>query len=349
MIVSPTSKFQEQFWLLNMLAPKSTAYNIPIVLKLESVPEINILERALNLLIDRHDSLRTHFDMVNIEFNQVVNPVGSCWMPIEVLEVNVPVSENVIPSEIMEEVHGPFNLSTAPLLRVKLYKYHNAIYLTIVFHHIIVDLHSKDIFAKELSELYNSLENGRSSNLTEKVSQYTDFSQWHNDWLKGEQAGKMLLQWTKELPKASTLLNLPFDKESPTFPTLFGKRKHFTLGSKLSSNIQEFAQKESTYPFLVLLSAYAILLNRLSQQNTVVIGVPLSNRKKEEYKDTFGCFVNVMPISIDFSSTPTENEVRQQIRRKMLLAHRVQEIPFLEIINSNTEKRDPSINPYFQT
>jgi amino acid adenylation domain-containing protein len=345
------SKFQEQFWLLNNLAKASPAYNIPNIFKLDKKPDIIILQDTINELTNRYEQLRTSFNMENNEVFQFINSKDSIKIEIEEIELSKYSDNklNKLPIEIYDEVHKPFNLNKAPLLRVKLFNFNDTLFLTIVFHHIIVDLHSKDVFAKELSLIYNSKITGKNYRLPLLPEQYTDFSKLHNNWIVSEDAKKMKDLWQQALPEPNTLLNLPLDFDRPLLPALNGKRNYFVLDESLSYKLCEFAIEQSSTTFIVILTAYAILLHKLSQQDIVVIGVPLSNRRNEYFKDTFGCFVNILPIAIDFAKDPTCFEIKNQIRQKLLFAHRKQEVSFLDILNSAHGKRNLSYNPYFQT
>lgn len=349
MKVIPVSRFQEQFWLINMLAPKNTAYNIPVVLRLDSEPDIEILEESLNILTDRHESLRTFFSFDENGVHQNICKAGDVKNNIEVIDnLPQPTPQN-LPQEILDEVHAPFELDKLPLMRVKLFKTKEAIYLTIIFHHIIVDLHSKDVFSREISIIYNSLKSKKKILLPKIQKQYSDYAEWHNVWLKEKKAKKMILSWLEELTTPSLLLKLPTDFPRPKTISLDGKRKFFRLDEDLSLRVHECALQHSTYSYVIFLTAYAILLHKLSQQNKIVIGVPLSNRRQDEFKDTFGCFVNAVPVTVDFQTDSTVNEIRLQVRHKMLQGHRKQEIPFLSLLDSNSEKRNMAYNPYYQT
>lgn len=344
-----STKFQEQFWLLNSLNKESAAYNIPTVFKLDSEPDIVVLEKAINMLIERHEILRTYFIMDNNSVLQKIVPADNIEIKIPIIELDK-TNDNPVLAEkvVVEEINASFDLSTAPLCRVKLFRGTSCSYLTIVFHHIIVDLQSKDIFSDELSKIYSALKSGRSLNLPKIKKQYSDFTKWHNEWLIGAEGKKSISKWLNDLPKANTMLNLPFDNERPKLFSFNGRRVYFKLDKELSAQIHDFAQHHVSYSFVVLLTSYAVLLNKLCQQDKIIIGVPLTNRRNEGFQDTFGCFVNIVPIVVDFSGQPKELEIRKQIRQKLLFAHRKQEVPFLSLLDSNTEKRNPSYNPYFQ-
>lgn len=348
MKTAPLSKFQEQFWFLNMLAPQSAAYNIPAVFKFGKLPDIGLLEKTLNTIISRHEILRTHYSMQETRLIQVINPPEQVYVPIALTKFDE-VVESEIPEVINCEINRPFDLSKAPLLRSKIFQYNNAAFLCIVFHHIAIDVHSKIIFENEFSTIFNSFLNKKNPQLEPVDKQYIDYSLWQNEWFKSDKASDMINLWLGELPSSNTFIKLPCDKPRPAFSKLNGKRELFEMPSPLTTKIKLYASKKTVNTFAVLLSCYSIFLHKITQQNTIVIGVPLSNRKQDDFKYTFGPFVNAIPIYLDFSETQNFDDVLSQVKQKMLFAHRKQEVPFLTIVNTNKENRSPSYNPYYQT
>ncbi|MFZ0282944.1 MAG: amino acid adenylation domain-containing protein, partial [Bacteroidales bacterium] len=115
------------------------------------------------------------------------------------------------------------------------------------------------------------------------------------------------------------------------------------LTKELSDKVLRFAKENNVNSFTVLLTAYAIFLNRLTSQSDIIVGVPLTNRRKPQFKDTFGCFVNIVPVLSHFSDNITGIELLKQIRKSLLNAHRIQELPFLTINNLLRNKGSNSI------
>lgn len=329
------------------MAKESTAYNIPNVFLLDKMPDVGVLEDVLNELILRHEPLRTSFHFENNDVFQLIHPPQRTKLQV----INLPGSQpsnDGLPKAILDEIHTPFDLGMSGLFRMKLFHSPNHFYLTIVFHHIIVDLHSKNIFARELSELYNAAVDRKPCDLPLLKVQYSDFSEWHNQWEKDAEAQNMRNSWKDEIPSPNTVINLPIDFNRPVVPSQVGKRILFGIENEMAKNIHDFATHHSSTVFITLLSAYALLLQKLSQQDHVVVGVPLSNRRNEAYQDTFGCFVNILPIVIDFDTHKTFTDIHSQVRKKLLLAHRKQEISYLDLMELGNDKRTSSSNPFFQ-
>jgi len=338
------SQVQKQFWILQNVYRNNTTYNIPAVLKIKGVLNFDALDYTINQLIERHEILRIYFDEKNNEVFQTSRNLDQLKIKVDIVKMHEPLQENKLPDQIMEEVHKVFNLGEWPLLRIKLFSFPDGLsVLTIVFHHIIVDLHSKRIFAEEFSELYNSYCCKYSPDLKEIICDYSEYSEWEKMWLQSDEAQKMLEKWKKYIPQTPDILEIPADFSIPRIHNIEGKRKHFTIDKELSFNTLRFADENSVSTFTVLLTAYAILLNRLTNQSSIIIGVPLTNRRKVKFKDTFGCFVNIVPVLVNFDENITGLELLKQIRQSLLRAHRMQEIPFMLINNLLRNKDNNSI------
>ncbi len=345
----PLSPIQEQFWLLESIYPGNTAYNIPNLIMLNGIPDRSCLQKAVNKIIDRHEILRASFHPDEDQVNLRLFEKGSRKMDVSWIEKPETWDEQSLPEFIMDEVHRPFDLSSWPLFRVSVYLFPDTKALLLVnFHHIITDLHSKTIFFEELSRFYNEFLKESEANADNLPGDYSEFSLWYHDWKGKEDAAEMIRDWKLEFPSENETLDLPCDFPNPAIKNLEGKRIHFSLGKHLSAEIREFARSNSLNSFTVLLTTYAIFLHRLSGQSFVIIGVPLTNRRKEPFKEVFGCFVNIVPVFIDFSDTPSGITVLKRVRMAMLKAHRKQEVPFIHLHEILKNKQSNSNTGLFQ-
>ena len=151
------SQIQKQFWILQNVYRDNTAYNIPVILKIKGIPDIDAMEYSINRIIARHEILRTFFNVKNGEVYQTLINPDEAKVNVDVVEMNKYLQDNILPEEIMEEVHRVFNLNEWQLVHIKLFMFSDEIsLLSIVFHHIVVDLHSKLVFSEEFREIYNS-------------------------------------------------------------------------------------------------------------------------------------------------------------------------------------------------
>ena len=170
----PLSFAQQRMWFLYQMDQQNSAYNEALTIRLTGRLNIDILEQTINAIIQRHESLRTTFPMVEGKPIQKIAPS----LKIKLLVVNLKdIPQEQIDKQIIKELQKPFDLTQAPLLRCTLFDlgYENYI-LVNVFHHIIIDGWSKGILFKELSEFYQAFLSNSTVDLPELPIQYADFA-----------------------------------------------------------------------------------------------------------------------------------------------------------------------------
>ncbi len=341
----PASISQQQFWLMKKLHPESSAYNIPSVFRIKGSLSAIVLEKSLNEVLRRHEVLRTTFVSEKGRLLQVIHPPSYLDLPVQDL-----CSENDTWQRLArEEVVFPFRLAVDLPVRVRLLKARDDEYIFIVvMHHIVTDLHSGDLFAKELDCLYRSYAEGKEPAIKTPRFQYSEFALWQRDWIKSKQCSAMSSFWKDQLEGYSGYLDFPVDHQREAVQSLRGDCRAFCLPPELTVELMHFSRREHVDIFVTLLCAYILLLHRYSTQNDIIVGVPLTNRRREEHKEIMGCFMNIAPIAVSLSERPNFKELLRQVRRAMLLAHRNQEIPFEMIVSALQPKRDISYNPLFQ-
>lgn len=347
----PASIIQKQFWLLHKIQPENSAYNIPSLFRVKGGLDVGAFKRAVKAVVLRHEDLRSTFYSEQGVLSQIVHEDPDDCISFTVnSKVQKGESDNVREA-IARDIGLPFDLEKGPLLRVVLTQLsEDEWFLLIIMHHIVIDLHSKSLFAAELSDCYNSFIAGKNSDLSSNVTQYGDYSLWQQEYIKSEQFAKNMSFWRDTLSGRKMRLNLPIDKTRPVVQGEVGGAVYLGISAELNEKILRFCKTNNLPVFLVALGAYAILMYRYSGQREITIGVPFSNRRQAAYKDTVGCFVNVLPITCTLSPSADKFEdVLQQLRKVMLQAHRNQEVPYEMLVKELQPDRDPSYNPLFQT
>jgi amino acid adenylation domain-containing protein len=337
----PLSKIQDQFWVLWNLSPLNIAYNIPLVYRINGKLNHNVFKSALQNVLDNHDILRASIELINN--TPYFKVAGKCDIDeyYIAIRVNSDSSDRLFNEYVLAEVHKPFNISGDKLLRVRVFQFNNATFISIVFHHIIIDLHSKHVFCAELSSVYNNLIGSKEILIGLRSKQYNEYIAWHNEWLLSDEAGKMRNIWKTELDDPADQLELPYQLSTEKSDNSSGKRMLFEISPELSGKIDEFSKATNITPFVFILSAYAILLSRVCNQEKIIIGVPFSNRRQEEFTDTIGCFVNILPVSLDLGNKISIIDFIKQVRLALLKVHRKQELPYLELnasLNKNSQR-----------
>ena len=195
--------------------------------------------------------------------------------------------------------------------------------------------------------LYEACANDRPSPLQDPSIQYADFTVWQREWLEGEVLQSQLFYWKKQLEDFS-ILNLPTDRPRPARQSFRGARLPITLPESLTAAINELSHREGVTPFMLLLAAFQVLLNRYSGQEDVMVGSPIANRRSSELDSLIGFFVNTLVLRADLSGNPTFREALARVREVCLGANAHQELPFEKLVEELKPDRDQSRNPLFQ-
>ncbi|HEY0098846.1 MAG TPA: amino acid adenylation domain-containing protein, partial [Pyrinomonadaceae bacterium] len=240
----PLSYAQQRLWFLDRLVPGNPFYNVTTAVRFTGALDRAVLERSLNEIVRRHESLRTTFLEVDGQAAQVV---GEAW-PVNIRLVDFAgrapeTQEEELQSLATEETQRPFNLIMGPLLRVVLARLGEREHvLLLTLHHIIFDGWSFSVLLREIAALYEAEVTGKPSPLTELPVQYADFAHWQREWLQGGVLEEQLGYWRKQLA-GSTVLQLPTDRPRPETQTFRGGRHLSSISAELSASLKELSSR----------------------------------------------------------------------------------------------------------
>ncbi|MEL6889187.1 MAG: condensation domain-containing protein, partial [Pseudomonadota bacterium] len=347
--VFPLSFAQQRLWLLDRMAPGNPFYNIPLAIPIQAQLDIAVLERALNAIITRQESLRTVFDEIDGEPAQIVRAA----MPLTIEETDIshlgPAEQEARTAELASaDAVKVFNLRAGPLIRCSVITLGPASsVLLLSMHHIVSDGWSMGILARELTALYQAFALGQPDPLPELEIQYADYSVWQRDTFQGAELDDALSYWRdklRDLPQ----LDLPTDKPRPDTASFKGAAHLVDLGPRLSAAARAAGRASDATPFMVLLTAFAIVMARRSGQDDLAIGAPIAGRTQPEIEGLIGFFVNSLVFRINATGAPTFAELLERVRDTCLDAYQHQELPFERLVEEINPSRDPSRNPLFQ-
>jgi len=346
--VYPASLAQQRLWFLHQLEGRSTAYNVHLGLWLRGPLDLTVLQSSFREIVHRHDSLRTAFRLERGNLQQVVSPSCSAEIPVtDLTSVADPTAEAY--QLARHEIEKPFDLSKAPLFRVRLFR---VTVLDHVFlctmHHIVTDAWSIRIFAKELALLYKDLSRGQTSSLPPLPIRYGDFAEWQLEWFHTDRVQQQLAYWKNKLEGAPALLELPTDVPRPPAQTFEGAIAVAPISSDLIAGINNVAIRCQATPFMVQLAAFKILLYRYAKQEDVLVGIPVAGRDHVETEGLIGFFVNTLVLRDDLSGNARFVDLVAQVRETMLGAFSNVDVPFEKIVQALQPERNLSYNPLFQ-
>ena len=346
----PLSYAQQRLWFLDRLQPNTALYNVPSALHIKSVVYAEAMERALNEIVRRHESLRTTFSLSEGEPVQLI--AGKLKLPLPVIDLGE-IGESARYLEVqrlaVEEARRPFDLSRGPLLRTTLLRLSEAEYVFLLtMHHIVSDGWSMNVFFRELSILYETYLRGEESKLSELPVQYADFAVWQREYLSGEVLEKELAYWKEQLREAPAILKLPTDRPRPPVQSFRGAMQSFNLPPGVTAGLRELSRQEGVTLFMLLLAAFKVLLYRYTGQKDLVVGAPIANRNRAELEGLIGFFVNTLVLRTDLSGDPSFLEVLRRVREVTLGAYAHQDLPFEKLVEELQPERSLSHNPLFQ-
>ncbi len=344
------SKIQKQFWILNKIYPDSGAYNLFSVFRLSEPLNSDYFKKAVKAVIGRHEPLRTSFEFIDNELFQYILPPEEIDIPFSEVNIDQVFDENNVHPDIIDEVNNSFDLTRPPLCRFTIFNFKNNIsVLSVVFHHIIIDVRSEGIFSKEFSEAYNSLVKKQEIKLDLVPYQYSDYINEINQWYSSDQYLNKLEGLALDCPDPDTNIKLPGDVIKTDESNTEGSCLFFTIDQQLAEKVKLFSEKNNINPYRFFLAAYANFLNRLSGQDKIYIGLPLTNRTRLVSKSAFGCFINALPLPVDFSNGKSSRIILNNIVGSLSSLLDKQEIPFTDLVEYRRTETNSTMNPYFQT
>ncbi|CAM3390081.1 Peptide synthetase XpsB [Xenorhabdus nematophila ATCC 19061] len=348
----PLSWAQQRLWFLAQLdSAAQTAYHISGGLRLKGNLSQSALQATLDRIIARHEILRTTIKMVDGVAQQIIAD-ADCGFNLRFSDLSQ-LAETEKHAAINEaarfESYHPFDFETDPLIRGQLLKLANDEHVVLLTqHHMISDGWSLNVLMYELTTLYRAFHQGQPDPLPELMVQYADYALWQRQWLQGEVLEKQVNFWRDALQGAPALLELPTDKVRPAVQSYRGAHVTLTLSPELSEGLKALSQHHSSTLFMTLLTAWSILLSRISGQQDIVIGTPVANRQHSELEPLIGFFANTLALRVKLADNPTVSALLAQVKAHALAAYVHQDLPFEQLVETLKPPRSLSHSPVFQ-
>jgi non-ribosomal peptide synthetase component F/thioesterase domain-containing protein/aryl carrier-like protein len=344
----PASLSQERFWAFAKLDPDNAAFNMPAVLRLSGPLSVEALEKSLQRLIDRHEILRTKFEERNGVLTQVISRNGNFSLATsDLAALPVDQRESRLAQLVREAARQPFDLVQGPLIRAHLFRLHDLDHVLIVtVHHIISDGWSQNVIQRELWSAYKAFADRGEPQDEPLQIQFGDFAVWQREWQDSDEANAHRKYWMARLSGTLPIIDFPLDR-TPVSRRIEGALETLVFPASLIQEFKSFCKAESVTPFMLTLACFAILLSEYANQDDLVIGSPVANRRPET-EALIGPFAAPVALRLDLSGNPTLREILQAARQVTIDGLSHAEYPF-ELLAKDLKVRSRNgRNPLFQ-
>jgi len=339
----PLSTSQQRLWILDQMDPGNCVYNIPWATRLRGTLNVAALQAAVDMLVARHAALRTAFVLDGNEPVQQISDTIS--VPLHTRDC----AEDTLQTELTRLTQQSFALDTAPLVHMTLLRLADDDHvLHVSMHHIIGDAWSTDVFRRELSALYNAALEESDAALPELPVQFADYAIWQAERLRSDAVQESVSYWTDKLAGAPAVLSLPADRPRPAVQTYNGAWHELRIPRELTTALKQLANARDATLYMLLLTAFDVLLSRYSGQDDIVIGTPVAGRQHGALENLIGFFINTLALRTSIPDDASFGELLAQVKETALDAYAHQELPFEQLVEEIQPVRDTSYAPVFQ-
>ena len=348
----PLSFGQHAMWLVQAMLPDQATYHQPIAFRIAGQFDRVLVDRALDQIIERHESLRTALIQSDDTLVQHISPPDQALVNRREIRLDLQAGDTenqTLHAVMLEEVRRPFDLAVAPLWRILWVELSNDDpILLLTFHHSIIDEWSMRLFSHELTELYSAMVLQRPADLPVLPIQYADFASWQRSRQTSAEWEQSLVYWKEQLADLPTALELPTDQVRPLHPSGRGAIHEFRISGPITGQLRQLAQQESTTLFSLLLATFHVWLARHTGQTDIIVGTPLANRTRPEVQSLIGYFLNTLPIRARLDANPSFRQVLRQVHETFWDAYAHAEIPFEQLVELAVTEREFGRQPIYQ-
>ena len=331
---------QRECYLWHEAAANKACMHIQQSVYIHSPVDRQRLQSALQVLVDRHEALRTVYTRQGDDLLQRILPAQR--VDVELVEVgSQPWSAMV--EAILAAAREPFNLAEGPLLRGRLYsRTANDHLFLFVIHHIAADATALSLLVRELWELYGSLETEAASPLPTITTTWSDFVRWQNNLLLSEQGARLWSYWQEQMRGCISQINLPTDFPRPTQDTHHGSPCAFELDAQLTWQLRQVAQREACTLYMVLMAGFQLLLYAYTRQRDLLVAAHVANRNDLAFADLVGYLADTIPIRAQIAEDATFQSLLHQTQKTILSAMDHQGLPMRLLAERLGVEGDPS-------
>ncbi|MDP9785927.1 non-ribosomal peptide synthase/polyketide synthase [Pseudomonas fluorescens] len=348
---APLSLVQRRLWIAEQLSGGTSAYGMPMALRLCGGLSVEHLMRSFAEVVRRHDVLRTAYiqDEEGDPLALIADEVRLDFPLIDLSDLSPAAQQEQVVQATLENARTPIDLEQAPLLRGRILRLGpNEHVLLYAMHHIIFDGWSMGLLIDELVQVYEASLTGKPMPLAPLEVQYQDFALWQQALEEQGVLARQAEYWKQRLSGYEGRLNLPLDSPRGQTASYDGDALQFQLSSELTGALRRLSSEAGVTLYSTLLAAFQVLLHRISEAQDLVVGADVAGREQPALERLIGFFVNVLPLRSRLDAEATFASFLAQTQDNLLDALEHQDLPFDQIVEASGVSRHKGMNPLLQ-
>ena len=340
------SRGQQALYFIHQLETEAPIHNLIMAGRVRGELGVTALRRAFQRLIDRHQALRANF------FSTPTGPMQIAAERMEVCfqEVDARLwTDEELNGRTLSNASRRFDLENDPLLRITLYQRDDDWLLLIVVHHLVVNLWSLGLLLKDLGRFYLEEGGGRVAAPTPPAPWFSDFVDWQEHMLSGEEGGRLRRYWADQLSGHLPALDMPTDRPRPAKQTHNGDSHSFKIEPHLVRELERLNHAYGVTLFTSLAALFESFLYRYTGLHDILLGTLAHNRGMARFADVVGYFVNPIVLRGTFFDDPSFASFLTRMKHTVLGALSHQAYPFALLVEDLQPVRSAGYSPLIQT
>ncbi|PNW15244.1 hypothetical protein C1637_02115, partial [Chryseobacterium lactis] len=333
---------QERLWFIENYEGGTSAYNIPMIFRLDEKTDITVLCKALDAIVIRHEVLRSVIRTTD---------EGKGWQyvvdDIPAIHQHEVRTMSELEEKVSEVANKIFRLEQELPIDINIFKLDDIFYLSVVIHHIAFDGWSSDVFLKELVTIYHAIKENKPHGVPVLKIQYKDFALWQRNYLSGERLDQQIGYWKNKL-SAFQNLDLASDFKRPAQISYEGENIYFDLDADQTRKLKNLSKDLGVSLYSILLSGYYLMLSAYSGQDDIIVGSPIANRHHAGLEDMIGFFVNTLALREHINPDQRVKDFILQVAQSVTEVQSYQDLPFEKLVEELGVEKDTSRHPVFQ-
>jgi acyl-CoA synthetase (AMP-forming)/AMP-acid ligase II len=346
----PLSPAQERIWFMTQFNKKEPVYNESEAVRLKGPVDIAALERAFNVIVRRHEALRSTIEAKDGRPTAIIHESWPLqFKTISLRHLASSAREAELVTLLTTEPRRPYRLEAEPAVRVTVVEIDDEDHAFILMvHHLFCDRASFGILWRELAMLYGATLRREPSALAPLSIQYGDYAVWLRHPSQQARVDEDLAFWRETLRDAPPLLEQPVDRPRPAVMSFRGNKKPFKCDSMLANDLRQLCRQQQTSLFTVFAAALNAIVHRYTGQEDILIGVPIADRERPELQPLIGLLFDTQVLRTDLSGNPTFRELMARVQEGLISVYAHRSAPFDQVVATVQPERTPSYSPIFQ-